>query len=333
MWGKQLDEKGMRHSRDAKYRTIGAVLVYLYIFATFLSICANVEADNANTSTKAKEPQNLRVGAWNIKKLGHGDKKDYVAIAKVINCHFDVVAVVEVMQKGRGHPGYDHLKTELGSRWGGEITTRPRPNTSVGDAEYYAIFYRKDRIAICDNWSGLVYHEDNDGSGSEFTKDIFSREPAFACFQTHWVGTKKGFDFMLAAYHARWERGNKKKISAEVTRVVDVFGSMQAARTREKDLILVGDFNLNPSKLKDALNRQISIPEGGGSTLNESGARTKNIYDYLLLHDSNSTSEMNEQPRILDVRVIAADDRTFYQTISDHLPVVASFRTDGPDDD
>ena len=44
----------------------------------------------------------LRLGEWNVKKLGHGTK-DFALVAKIINENFDIVAIVEVMQKGGDH--------------------------------------------------------------------------------------------------------------------------------------------------------------------------------------------------------------------------------------
>ena len=59
----------------------------------------------------------LRLGSWNIKKLGHGSAKDYPLVAKIIEDNFDIMGVVEVMQKGGGHPGYDSLISQLGAEW------------------------------------------------------------------------------------------------------------------------------------------------------------------------------------------------------------------------
>lgn len=56
----------------------------------------------------------LRLGAWNIKKLGHNNDKDFATVAQIIEDHFDILAVVEVMQKQRAHPGYDELMATLG---------------------------------------------------------------------------------------------------------------------------------------------------------------------------------------------------------------------------
>ena len=107
----------------------------------------------------------LRLGTWNIKKLGHGDRKDFPLVASIIESHFDVLAVVEIMQKTSAHPGYESLMAALGNSWSGLITPNPRPNTGAGHAEFYAVIYRHALVRPCSGWTELVYHVDNDGSG------------------------------------------------------------------------------------------------------------------------------------------------------------------------
>ena len=145
----------------------------------------------------------IRLGAWNIKKLGHENSKNFPIVARIINENFDIVAVVEVMQKQLSHPGYNTLLTELGSNWSGLVTDRPRPNTNVGHSEFYAIFYRTTLVRPCTGWTNLVYHDDNDGSGNDTGQDHFSREPAYGCFEAPQNNSNVGIDFLLAAYHAR----------------------------------------------------------------------------------------------------------------------------------
>jgi ABC-type tungstate transport system permease subunit len=73
--------------------------------------------------------------------------------------------------------------------------------------------------------------------------------------------------------------------------------------------------------------------QGTGSTLNSSGGRTSNLYDHILVHDKQATAEMIGAPEVVDVRSVAADDKAFYDTVSDHLPIVVRLRASGPDDD
>jgi len=211
--------------------------------------------------------QILRLGSWNIKKLGHGSSKNYPLTAQIIEANFDILAVVEVMQKGGDHPGYDDLVTQLGSDWAGMVTSKPRPNTNAGHAEFYAVVYRTSRVTPCVGWSALIYHVDNDGGSTGTGEDRFSREPAFGCF------VAGNFDFILAPYHAVWADGDIDDISAEVGNIDDVFASMLAAQAGEKDLLISGDFNLVPTDLASAINKEIPTV-GTGSTLNGDGVRT-----------------------------------------------------------
>lgn len=273
----------------------------------------------------------LRLGAWNIRKLGHGSSKDFNAVASVIEAHFDIVAVIEVMQRAGGHPGYDALIAHLGPAWRGLITDTPRPNTSSGSAEFYAILYRSDRLRTWDDLPALVYHPDHDGSPTGAGHDRFSREPAFGCFVAIREDGSDGFDFMLAAYHARWADGDILDIQSEVEHLEEVFRSMQAVRPNERDLLIIGDFNLRPPDLENALGRPIDTI-GTGSTLNSNGAITDNLYDHLVIADLASTSERIGPATVLDVRSVAADPRTFFRTVSDHLPILARFRVEVDDD-
>lgn len=268
----------------------------------------------------------LRLGAWNIKKLGHNNGKDYPLVASIIEDRFDVLAVVEVMQRQGGHPGYDELLDALGAGWAGMVTETPRPDTTSGSAEFYAVLYRTIRAAPCAGWTALLYHEDNDGSASGAGVDAFSREPAFGCFV---AGT---FDFMLAPYHATWSEGDIDDISSEVAELDAVFASMATARPGEADLVILGDFNLVPSDLEEAIGREIPTV-GTGSTLNGSGDRTQNLYDHLLVNDGDATSEQIGSAEVIDVRSEAATNKVFFDTVSDHLPIVVQFNTAGPDDD
>jgi len=273
----------------------------------------------------------LRLGGWNVKKLGHGSSKDFDEVAEVIEENFDIVAIVEVMQKGGAHPGYDKLIAQLGPDWGGVITASPRPNTTSGNAEFYAVVYRTQRIEPCSGWSSLRYLADNDGSGAGSGPDVFDREPAFGCFEALSPQGATGFDFMLGAYHARWADGDREAIQDEVEHVTEVFGAMGEARPHERDRILVGDFNLSTPDLEVALGPQVRTL-GTGSTLNSLGERTANLYDHVLLFDRAATSEMVGSPEVLDVREVAPTPREYFRAVSDHLPVRALFRADGDDD-
>jgi len=273
----------------------------------------------------------IRLGAWNVKKLGHGATKDFRAVASVIEAHFDILALVEVMQRGGGHPGYDRLLEVLGTGWRGLVTDTPRPNNpSDGSAEFYAVLYRDGVARPCAGWDGLRYHED--GSAGDTCLDLFSREPAYGCFEAGFDAGPAGVDFLLGVYHARWAGGNEVEIKGEARHLDAVLAVMALARPGEKDIVLAGDFNLRPEALA-GVTTAADRTTGTGSTLNLEGHVTVNLYDHLLLCDEVASAEFLGSARVLDVRQVAVTERVFYQTVSDHLPIVIEVRAGGPDDD
>ena len=143
----------------------------------------------------------------------------------------------------------------------------------------------------CTNWTTLQYYPDNDGSEHGIGPDRFSREPAYACFEAGFDSGAGGIDFILGAYHATWSDGNEDEIVNEVSNLAAVFTVMRQAKSGEADLLMVGDFNLIPSILHEAVSAA-DRTEGSGSTLNSNGDRTINLYDHILVHDEAATSEM-----------------------------------------
>jgi hypothetical protein len=268
------------------------------------------------------------------------------------------------MQKPHSHPGYDVLMPHLGSGWDGLITDTPRPDTSSGSSEFYAIVYRKNTVRPCANWTSIAfsdtgeskpslrYFPDNDGSEHGTGPDRFSREPAYACFVAGFDSQAPsglnpkdgavGVDFMLGAYHATWSDGNEDEIVDEVSNLKSVFMAMEQAKPGEADLLIVGDFNLVPSILHGAVLAAASgisprgaadRTEGSGSALNSNGDRTINLCDHILVHDEVATSEMVGNAVVLNRIGLAATPKIFYQTVSGHLPVMVRMRSSGPDDD
>jgi hypothetical protein len=274
----------------------------------------------------------IRIGAWNIKKLGHGSSKNYALLASIVDQQFDLLTVIEVMQKQGGHPGYDSLLASLGSGWAGLVTDSPRPRSGSGNAEFYAVLYRPDQLSPCVGWHELSYHQDNDGSPTGTGENRFVREPAYGCFVAWNSAGAVGCDFVVAAYHATWADGNEDEIQAEVAHLPEVFQAMASAVSGEKDLFVIGDFNLTPNILADTV-PIADRTNGTGSTLNSRGKRTNNLYDHLLVKDEDASQELRGNAEVIDVVLMASSPRTFYKTVSDHLPIVATMDCSGADDD
>jgi hypothetical protein len=279
----------------------------------------------------ARPPTAIRLGEWNLRSLGRGRDKDVARVAAAIEANFDVLAVTEVLQVDRGHPGYDALRRALGPAWDGQITTTPRPNSAADGAEYYAVLYRRERVRACSGWDGLRYTPDNDGSDRASGPDHFLREPAFGCFEAG-DPSAPGVDFLLAAYRAPVADGDAGDVAAEVAHLDDVFTAMKLARPGEDDLIIAGDFHLESVELPEAT-RAADRTRGDGSLLNLLGQRTASLPDHILVYDSHATAELLGDAAPLDVRGVAPSNAEFYRTVSDHLPIMVRLRASGPDDD
>jgi len=279
------------------------------------------------------EHPSIRLGSWNIKKLGHGSKKNYRLVARIIDEKFDVLVVVEVMQKNGGHPGYDKLTAALddvSGEWESLVTSTPRPNTSAGYAEFYAVLWRQGAVRPCPGREeGLRYTEDNDGGSSGSGPDVFSREPAYVCMEAGPVN--QSVDFMLGAYHALHE-GSATKIQAEVKHIDQVFLQMMRDKKDEWDLFLMGDFNLRPKKLLPCTEAR-DYTTASPSTLNSKGELGGNEYDHTLVMWDDESTELLGPAEVLDVRYYAASRKEFFETVSDHLPIRVRVRIDGVDDD
>lgn len=103
----------------------------------------------AGIATHHEASESLRLCSWNMEKLGHGSK-DYAALARVLEDYCDASVVIEVMQKGGDHPGYEALLNALGNSWTGLVTDAPRPRTTSGNSEFYAVVWRDGALTECE---------------------------------------------------------------------------------------------------------------------------------------------------------------------------------------
>lgn len=291
------------------------------------------QAPSAVDSTE--DTQALRVGAFNIRRLGLEPGTDIALVSELIESNFDLVGVVEVMHTGNDtHAGYDALLNALGPGWAGQITDTKRPNLNTNFAEFYAVFRRAARVSVCDAFPNLTYHPDADGTRAQSDRaDLFLREPAFGCYRVQDPETQRtGFDFVLGVYHARWGSGAVDDIAAEIVHLDKVFAHQRALHPEERDFLLVGDFNLDAGVLSKLV-RAVPLVQEGGTTLNQRGGRSSNQRDHILALDLAHTQEFLGLAEVLDLRGAAGALPNYLTRVSDHLPVRALFDGSAIDDD
>lgn len=293
---------------------------------------ASHEADASSATSADRAPDipasTLRIGSWNLRKLGLETHKDLTTIARVIDTHFDLIALNEVMWTTDGE-AVQALEQQLGQGWALQITSTARPNLPYEHAEHYAVAYRLSSVAPCVEQSDLRYVADNDGSNQSDGPDLFLREPAVGCYRA--APTFGSGDFLLAVYHARWGDGTELQIASEARHIDRALDTMQVSSPRERHLFLIGDLNLSSAALQ-GLSKARDRTRGQGSTLNTRGDISDHLYDHLLAWGDTANRALLDDAAVIDVRAEASTPATYRAQISDHLPIVARLHLTTDDD-
>lgn len=101
-------------------------------------------------------------------------------------------------------------------------------------------------------------------------------------------------------------------------------GVVDEMLTRDPDLIIDGDFNTKEAGIRDladAIGMVVMVPagqDGVGTT------HANNRYDHFLV----SPDLANEEALSCAIQTFGGEDLEIAKRVSDHLPVVAKFRTD-----
>jgi len=164
-------------------------------------------------------------------------------------------------------------------------------------------------------------------------KDEWVREPFMAYFRT-----KKGFDFVIAAIHVVWgksineRRQEVEALGAKLNRIQNWDG--------EQDVMLVGDFNLEPDdKGWDVARNAGWIPLLEGDGLKSMVGDT-HLYDNIWVHRQYTAesewlgaSGVMRFDKIFNFGKGKAAVENAKKELSDHRPTWAMFATDVDDDD
>lgn len=160
----------------------------------------------------------------------------------------------------------------------------------------------------------------------------------------------RNFDFLLIAVHLKSGRGTEEReIRTCQTRAISRFITEHTETTGEKDVLVVGDYNmvpstdqrnfvnLSPGTQTNEFLKFISSTLTGGSHIGEctSAANfTGNLLDGFAISRLHTT-EWTGYIRIQQLHSLLPTMwcSKYKATISDHLPLVARFRVDGADDD
>lgn len=266
------------------------------------------EGDPVPAASKPQMNERVRIGSWNLRRLGHGDKRlDWVA--QVIEREFDIVALQEVMTEESVGDLIERLPG-----WAPAVSPK-----SVGTDKYqewYAVLFRSAEAKVTRSF--LVKDRKNE----------MMREPFVVCMRVY------SFDFCLVDNHIVFGDRARER-DAEIHALGNKLIGLRK-QSDERDWLVVGDFNRMPKapgwdKLR-ASGWDFTLPGRIPTSLGKKGYASP--YDHILV-DRTHTGELLGAARRIDIiKTPCAGDLDICRTeLSDHAPIVVSFRTSGDDDD
>jgi endonuclease/exonuclease/phosphatase family metal-dependent hydrolase len=254
----------------------------------------------------------LRVGTWNLKRLGQGTKR-LDLVASVIQENFDVVVLEEVMSPG----ALDPLMALLP---GWSATLSERAVGGNGYFEYYATLTRAGERGATVTRSYLV----------EDPLNQWVREPMVTCLRA------RNADFCLVATHVVFGDTVGPR-GAEISALAGLVQTLRRSTPEESDYIVLGDFNRSGSA------RSFTSFSAAGFGFTDDGlTRTTvsgssgyvNPFDHILF-DRLFTAEFSGSASRVDIVARACGGNAAFcaANVSDHAPLSVTLNTAGADDD
>lgn len=243
------------------------------------------------------------IGSWNVMRMGHGEKKDFAALASVAS-HFDVLSVQEVMTE----EGFEELRARMteitGVPWDGMISTE---KGRYSYKEMYGFIWRTDRIVAAEN--AVSYLDPG---------DLFEREPFAATFTDG-----DGLRFVLTSVHSIYGKTEDRR-AAEAVALAEYYAWLQESFPG-LPIFMAGDFNLKPSNDAWRAMKGLSRPAitSGASTLSSKNGKYANLYDNIWV----PLSENLHGVRVAESGIFAypahlrISHEQARETVSDHAPV------------
>jgi len=295
-----------------KGTAIGAGLIAIIIAA--IASYAYISLQQNQTA----ETKTAKIAAFNIQIFGKtkSDKTDVMTVLTKIVREFDVVLIQEIRDASEQTiPNFIEKINQIeGATY--SFIQSPRLGRTTSK-EAYAYLYNTETVQFIQG-SDYVYTD---------TNDVFEREPYIASFK---IGN---FDFVLAGIHIKPEDAYN-----EIGNLTSVVSSIQTAKPKEKDIIIMGDFNADGSYFnEDDTSNLFKASEYNWIITNDidTTVKTDYTYDRIVVLDTTLNHEYNAgtaQAFYFD-QAYGLTNQTFVEKISDHYPIFAQYKTNLEDDD
>ncbi len=304
-------------SKKAVAPTIVAVILFLSVFIYnqgYLDPFLGEPEESGPDLPSAGDT--ITIAAFNIQILGK-TKREKVEVMDILALtvrEFDVVLVQEIrdISETTAPLFLDIINALDGPEYAFIRSERLGRSTSK---EAYAYFYNTHTVSYLE---GTAHVWDD-------TDDIFEREPYIASF------IAGEFDFTLVGIHAKPDDA-----VSEIASLTLVFDSIKAGQL-EQDIIAMGDFNADGSYYdEDDDTQPLRDSIYGWTVSNEVDTMTKTdwTYDRIVMLDSTYSNEyVMDSTAVYLFNQVHGLNQSFTEDVSDHFPVYAEFRVDGPDDD
>lgn len=257
----------------------------------------------------------LRLAAWNIRIMSDKSRTDteLKQIAKTL-ADYDFIAIVELRDE-TVLKRTQRILEQMGKSYQYQFS----PAVGRGSKERYAFLYKPEFVSVVRQ--GELYPDAADG------KDDFMRDPYWATFRAG------AFDFSVIAVHVVWGDSVRRR-QAEVKALADVYRYVQDANGAEDDVLLLGDFNRNPTDVESyrpimaipSMTRLFDFPQ-------KSHIRDTSLYDNIFFQKEHLTEYLNRFGiDRFDETDFGNDDKAANLAVSDHRPVWAVFNIESDDD-
>ena len=267
------------------------------------------------TSKVSPRRSELKLAAWNIRILSDNSRDDteLQKIAKTL-MDYDFIAITELRDE-KVLKRLQRILSESGAEYG-YLMSMPVGWEGSSHKERYAFLYYKGLVSVVKD--GELYPDAADGI------DDFVRDPYWATFRAG------RFDFSVIASHVVWGDSVAKR-QAEIVALAEVYQYVQKANGAEDDILLVGDFNRDPSDIV-AYSNLMAIPSMTHlfRLPQKSHIRDSSLYDNIFFQMVYVTEYLGRSSiDKFDETDFGNDDEAANLAVSDHRPIWALFRIDG----
>lgn len=264
----------------------------------------------ADSGDSGADPAVLKAATWNIRFFSDNSRSQWeLLLITAILSRYDFIAI----QETRDTEILDRTVRFLHEFFGKQYQHITSPPVGRGMMERYSFLYDTDVVRF---------------QGAQFfipdLEDRFIREPFAAGFRAG------EFDFYAVNVHTIYGDSVEER-QAETALLTEAVNHVRL-RTGEKDILLMGDFNLPPEDAGFDLLRTAErfLPINTDVPTSIYGK----LYDNIWL-DPIHTSEYTGRWGVYFFDVLLFDDenRAASLAVSDHCPLWAQFDISGPDDD